>query len=95
MKKKYLLNEKAFDLATGKPAKDLFKDKALKQYGLSDQELKQINPVQTDDSKKAKVFMFNSLGISRVVINDGKVQVSTSTYISEKSREIGKKEAGY
>ena len=91
----YLLNEKAYEIASSKPAKELFKDKALKQYELSDNELRKLNPVQTDDAKKAKVFFYDTRGIARVTFIGSSKCTDWNEHLSHSAYLEGRRKAGY
>ncbi len=91
----YLLNEKAYEIATGETAKDLFKDKALKQYELTESELRKINPVKTDDPKKAKVFFYDQHGMARVTFVGASMATDWNKHLSADAYLKGKEAAGY
>ncbi len=91
----YLLNEKSYEIIIGESAKDLFKDQALKQMDLTEKQLKQINPVQTDDPKKAKVFIHDKIGMTRVTFEGRDQILNCNKHLSDQAYEIGKSKAGY
>ena len=86
----YLLNEKAYEIITKVSAKDLFKNRALKQYALTEKELKLINPAKTDDPQKAKVFFYDNIGMARVYFNGASKATDWNKHLSEEACEIGK-----
>ena len=91
----YLLNEKAYEIHTRQSVKELYKNKALKRVELTEKELKTINPIQTDDQQKAKVFQYNSKGILRITFEYGGKVSNLNKHLSSEAYEIGKKEGGY
>ncbi len=94
-KSTYLLNEKAYEIYTKQSAKEIFKTKALKAVELTEKELKEINPIQTDDAQKAKVFTYNAVGITRITFNGKTKQTNTNKHLSDEAYEAGKKAGGY
>lgn len=94
--KTYLLNEKAYEIITGVSAKELFgKDKALKQYDLTEKDLKLINPRKTDDPQKAKIFFYDKQGMSRVYFIGNALAIIRNNNLSKNAYKIGREAGGY
>jgi len=80
-RKVYLLNKKAYEKITKQSAEELYKTRALKQYLLTEKELFGINPQNTNDTEKPKIFTFNKEGITRIYFEGSTKITSTNSYL--------------
>ena len=57
---------------------------------MSEEEIRILNPIQTNDTTKAKVFFYDGIGMARVTMVGNSMSTSWNKHLTQKACLIGK-----